>query len=98
MTIDFAIYCPTFNDGVVEYLGQVRNEPGAWLLAVVDHIPSEAVADVHQKMRLAEGRIRLIELAQAVADGLTDLFDSRVDLLGIVHRSLPVPGIISWSH
>jgi hypothetical protein len=70
---EFAIYCPIFNDDVVAYLGQVRNEPAARLLAVVDQIPSESVGEVHRQIGLADGRIRLITIGSEQLPDSTDV-------------------------
>ena len=59
---EFAIYCPTSDQPVFDFVGQVRGDPSARLLLVVDQIASDAVGILNQQVRLADGRIRLITI------------------------------------
>jgi hypothetical protein len=60
---EFAIYCPAFDVFVHEFLGQVRGDPSARVLLVVDQVPPEAVSQLNQQVRLSGGRIRLITIS-----------------------------------
>jgi hypothetical protein len=61
----FTIYLPVYSPEVVTLLAQVRSDPGAHLIVVVDETPPEAVSSLFEQVRLAEGRVKLLTIGMS---------------------------------
>jgi hypothetical protein len=59
------VYFDSFRPRILDLLAQVRASPGTWLLAVVDETSSDAIRQLHEQVRVADGRLRLITIGSA---------------------------------
>jgi hypothetical protein len=59
------VYFDSFRPGIVDVLARVRATPGTWLLAVVDEASPDAIRQLHEQARVADGRLRLITVGSA---------------------------------